>query len=264
MRIVPITAAALIAAPLVAFAQAGGRTDFHYEKSLAAGSQVSIHNVNGDIKVTPSTNGRVEVIGRKFGDARDQDYIKAVVHESSRGIDICVVNDDSDSYCDDDGVRMHSHNRDWDRGGMNLEVAVPANLTVSAGTVSGNVDVTGAHGDVDVRSVSGDVRLDHLHATAIRATSVSGDVDVTADELTGRGDLTFRSVSGDVTLNVPKDFAADLSMTTVSGDINSDFPITLGGNNRMSRRRLQARIGAGGRRLDVSTVSGDLRIRSNR
>lgn len=263
MRLASITAVALIAAPAAVFAQ--GRTDFHYEKSLAAGSEVSIHNINGDIKVTPSTNGRVEVIGRKFGSDRDNDHVKAEVHESSRGIQICVVDDETDSYCDDDGVHMHSHgNRNWDHGGMNLEVSVPANLTVSAGSVSGNVDVTGAHGDVDVRSVSGDVRLDHLHASSIRATSVSGDVDVSVDELTGRGDLSFRSVSGDVTLNVPKDFAADLSMSTVSGDINSDFPITLGGNNRMSRRRLEARIGGGGRRLDVSTVSGDLRIRSNR
>jgi len=264
-RLVPIVPMCSVALTLgfATPAAAQNRGDYHYEKALAAGSEVSIHNINGDIKVTPSTTGRVEVVGTKFGDDRDRNYIKADVRETSRGITICVLDDNSDSYCDDEGVHMHSRgNRDWDHGGMNLTVAVPANLVVSAGSVSGDVDVNGAHGDVSASSVSGDVRLDHLHATAVRAHSVSGDVDVRIDDLTGRGDLSFKSVSGNITLDVPQNFAADLSMSTVSGDINSDFPITLGGNNRMSRRRLEARIGAGGRRLDVSTVSGDLRIRS--
>ena len=243
-----------------ALAQARG--DFHWEKALPAGNEVSIHNVNGDIKVTPSTSGKVEVVGIKRGSGRYADRVKADVQESSHGISVCVLYDDTDSYCDDSGVHMHGSwgDRNWDRVSMDLEVAVPANVTVSAGSVSGDVSITGAHGDVDASSVSGNIRMDRLNASGVRAHSVSGDVDVRVDALTGRGDFTFKTVSGNVTLDLPRDFGADLSMSTVSGDINSDFPITLG-NGRMSRRRMEARIGGGGRRLDVSTVSGDLRLR---
>jgi DUF4097 and DUF4098 domain-containing protein YvlB len=249
----------MLAAPAAAQTRAA---DYHYEKALAAGREVSVHNINGDIKVTPSTSGKVEVVGSKFGDARDRDFIKAVVQETSRGIVICVVDDDADSYCDDDGVHMHSHgNRNWDHGGMNLSVAVPTNLVVNASSVSGDVSISGAHGDVSGGSVSGDVHMDHLHATSVRANTVSGDVDVRIDELTGRGDLSFHSVSGDVTLEVPQGFAADLSMSTVSGDVDSDFPMTLGGSGRVGRRSLDAKIGGGGRHLDVKTVSGSLRLR---
>src|SRR6185312_9456887 len=113
------------------------------------------------------------------------------------------------------------------------------NVVVSAGSVRGDTDLDGPHGDVDASSVSGDLHLTHLHAAGIRA----------------------HSVSGDVALNLPADLDADLSMSTVSGDIDSDFPLTLG-NGRMSRRGMSARIGKGGRRLDVRTVSGDLRLRS--
>jgi lia operon protein LiaG len=89
-------------------------------------------------------------------------------------------------------------------------------------------------------------------------------VTIHVDEFTGRGDLSFHSVSGDITLELPRDFGAELSMSTVSGDIDTDFPITLG-NGRMSRgHSMNARIGTGGRRLDVATVSGDLRLRSNK
>jgi DUF4097 and DUF4098 domain-containing protein YvlB len=233
--------------------------EFRWEKALAAGNEVSIHNINGNIKVTPSTNGRVSVVGIKRGNSRYFDRIKGEVQETSHGIVVCVVEEDADSYCDDRGIHMHG-DHDWNNVRMDLEVAVPANLTVSAGSVSGDVDMTGANGDVDASSVSGDIRLTGLRASSVRAHTVSGDVDVRVDAFTGRGDLSFKSVSGDVTLEVPRGFDADISMSTVSGDMNSDFPVTLS-NGRMSHRRIEARIGNGGRRLDVSTVSGSLRLK---
>jgi len=53
-----------------------------------------------------------------------------------------------------------------------------------------------------------------------------------------------------------------LSMSSVSGQLDSEFQMTLGG--RTSRRRIEARIGRGGRDLDVTTVSGDVRLRVNK
>src|SRR5215217_3429783 len=156
-------------------AAAQNRTDFKWEKALAAGNLVSIHNINGDIKVTPSTTGKVTVTGIKRGNSRYYDRIKAEVQETSRGIVVCVIDEGADSYCDDRGVHMHSNNRDrdWNHLSMDLEVAIPSNLTVNAASVSGNVDVTGASGDIDAGSVSGDIRLDRLHASSVRAHTVS-------------------------------------------------------------------------------------------
>jgi DUF4097 and DUF4098 domain-containing protein YvlB len=243
-------------------AAAQNRGDFRWEKALAAGNEVSIHNINGDIKVTPSTTGRVTVVGTKRGNNRYFDRIKAEVQETSHGIVVCVVQEDADSYCDDRGVHMHG-DHDWNNVIMDLEVTIPTNVIVSAGSVSGNVDITGANGDVEAGSVSGDIRLTRLRASSVSAHTVSGNVDVRVDAFTGRGDLSFKSVSGDVTLEVPRGFDADISMSTVSGDMNSDFPVTLG-NGRMSHRRIEARIGSGGRRLDVSTVSGSLNLKMAR
>jgi DUF4097 and DUF4098 domain-containing protein YvlB len=237
--------------------------DFRWEKALPAGNEVSISNINGDIKVTPSTSGKVEVVGIKRGSGRDFDRIKADVQETSRGVIICVLYDDGSS-CDDRGRRSRNRgNHDWNDVSMNLEIAVPTNLVVSASSVSGDIQMTGTQGDVSAGSVSGDIRLDRLRATSVSAHTVSGDVDVRVDELTGRGDLSFHTVSGDVTLELPKRLDADVSMTTVSGGMDSDYPITIG-NGRMSRRRIEARIGSGGRRLDLNTVSGDVKLRAAR
>jgi DUF4097 and DUF4098 domain-containing protein YvlB len=267
-RLIP---AAMVAA-LSVTAAAQGQADFRWDRALPAGNEVAIENVNGDIKVHPSTSGKVEIVGIKHGSSRDPDNIKADVQQTARGIVVCVLYDDRDSSCNDRGSYDRNRNRndrrdrnghDWNNARIDFEVAVPTNLLVSASSVSGNVQITGAQGDVRANSVSGDVRLDRLRASSISAHSVSGNVDVRVDELTGSGDLSFHTVSGDVTLEMPRQFDADVSMSTVSGGMDSDYPITIG-NGRVSRRNINARIGNGGRRLDLNTVSGDVKIRMAR
>lgn len=258
----------LLAAPLAAQATSSRTPDFKWEKAIAAGSTVSLSNLNGDVTVTPSTSGKVEVAGVRRG--RDADMVTLEVVETSTGIRVCAMFKDRDVTCDEDGYRVHDDRRgarrrgdDWNDAQIDIVVKVPKDVRVSAGTVSGDVDVTGAEGDVRASSVSGNVRLDKLRSTTrIRATSVSGDVWVVVESLAGDGDLHFTSVSGNVTVELPKNIDADVRMRSVSGSLDSDFPLTL--NGRMSRHSLEARIGKGGRELEVTTVSGDVRLRSAR
>src|SRR5690349_2129818 len=74
-----------------------GRVDFRWEKSLPNGSSVSVHDINGDITITPSTNGRVEIVGIKHGSGRYADDLKAQVVETRDGIVVCVVMEDTDT-----------------------------------------------------------------------------------------------------------------------------------------------------------------------
>ncbi|MGH7620543.1 MAG: DUF4097 family beta strand repeat-containing protein [Gemmatimonadaceae bacterium] len=262
-RLIPVSLAALAAA---APALAQTAPDFRWSGTAAAGTEVSVSNVSGNVTITASTTGRVEVLGTKRGSGGGLDRLKADVQQTSRGIAVCVLYNDN-SYCDDNGYHSNDRGRnnrddnDWGNARMDLEVAIPSNLQVAASSVSGDVSVTGAQGDVRANTVSGQLRLDGLHATSVRAGTVSGDMEVRITELTGQGDLSFNTVSGDLTLFVPRTFSADLSMSSVSGDVNSDFALTVGSSSRMRRGSVDARIGNGGRRLDVHTVSGNLRLR---
>jgi DUF4097 and DUF4098 domain-containing protein YvlB len=257
----------LLAAPAIAQqTTAAQQPDFRWEKALATGSTVSLHNVNGDVSVSPSTTGKVEVVGVKRGSRRYFDEVTLEVVETSRGIVVCAMNRNADMECDEGGLRTHNdrrrgwRDRDWEDVSIDIVVKVPKEMVVSAGSVSGDVDVTGAEGRVRAGSVSGNVRMERLRATGVRATSVSGDIMVSVESLTGEGDLHFSSVSGNVTAELPKGIDADVTMRSVSGSLDSDFPLTL--NGRMSRHSVEARIGKGGRMLEVHTVSGDVRLRA--
>ncbi len=258
----------LVAAPLAAQTATARAADFRWEKAIAAGSTVSLHNLNGNVTVSPSTSGKVEVVGVKCG--RSADDVTLEVVETARGVMVCAMFKSKDVTCDEDGYRVHDDRRwgrrrdnDWDDSQIDIVVKAPKDVRVHANSVSGDVEVTGAEGAVRAGSVSGNVRLEKLRATtSLRASSVSGDVWVVVESLSGEGDLHFSSVSGNVTAELPKTIDADVRMRSVSGSLDSDFPLTL--NGRMSRHSLEARIGKGGRELEVSTVSGDVRLRAAR
>lgn len=257
------TFALLLLASLPLAAQGTTQPDFRWEKALAAGSTVSLHNINGDVTVEPSTTGKVEIVGVRRGRGRADLTVEVV--ETSRGITACVVSRDVDMECGERGARVRDRRggHDWDdHGRMDVQVRLPATLSLDAHSVSGDVRVSGTGGTVTAGSVSGNVRLDALQATGVTASTVSGDVHVAITQLAGSGPLSFSSVSGDVTVELPRGINADLAMRSVSGTLDSEFPITIDG--RMSRHRLDARIGEGGRELSLRTVSGDVQLRAAR
>jgi putative adhesin len=264
LRLMAVGAWLLAATALPATGAAQNRSsarDFRWAKSLPAGQWVRLHNVSGDVKVTATDGDRVDVVGiRRGGGGYDDDDVRVDVHEDRNGVTICVLWSE-ESWCDDRGSHIESHGDGRRRRGrVDFEVRLPRRLKLSANSVSGNVEVDGAGDEVRARSVSGDVKLERLRSPAVTATSVSGDVDAHIDALTGPGDLRFTSVSGSVSLQLPRSLDADVTLKTVSGELDSDFQLTLQGP--LSRRSLNGRIGRGGRELYLTTVSGDVRLRA--
>jgi hypothetical protein len=71
-------------------------------------------------------------------------------------------------------------------------------------------------------------------------------------------------VSGSITLELPEALNTDVSVSTLSGDLESDWPITTRGSSdrhRWSPRRIRGTIGSGGRQLSLATVSGQIELR---
>jgi hypothetical protein len=236
--------------------------DFRWSKVLPAGQWVRLHNISGNVKVTATDGDRVDVVGiRRGGGSYDDDDVRVDVHEGRDGVTICALWGE-ESWCDDRGSHIESHGRDGRRrrGHIDFEVRLPRRLKLSANSVSGDVEVNGAGDEVRAHSVSGDVRLERVRAPAVTAASVSGDIEAHIEALTGGGALRFTSVSGNVSLQLPRSLDADVTMRTVSGELDSDFQLTLQGG--VGRRSLNARIGRGGRPLTLTTVSGDVRLRA--
>jgi DUF4097 and DUF4098 domain-containing protein YvlB len=154
----------------------------------------------------------------------------------------------------------------------------------TAKTVSGDVEISDAEAEeVSASSVSGDVIVNRLKASGFDGQTVSADVrltDVEVDhasvrsvsgdiEYTGRlarnGRYQFQSHSGDlrVTPTDTKGFAVEAS--TFSGDVRSDFALTLqsppGSSLAPGRNRsIRGSFGDAGATLALQSFSGDIVI----
>src|SRR5438046_1135549 len=102
MRYASAVVLTLMCAPVIASAQ-NRDGDLHWERRLGAGQRVHVRNINGDISVTPSSSGRVEIVGIRGGSSRTADRLTAEVTETSDGIMVCVIRQDSDDECDGTG-----------------------------------------------------------------------------------------------------------------------------------------------------------------
>jgi DUF4097 and DUF4098 domain-containing protein YvlB len=132
---------------------------------------------------------------------------------------------------------------------------------VQAESVSGHVTVAGVDGNVETESVSGRVSVTEAKSKSVRAETVSGSITYsgTIDPL---GNYVFKAHSGRLTLAVPENAGATVSLQTFSGNVDSDFPVTLetGITQPGHESRFQFRLGNGRSRIVLETFSGNIRI----
>ena len=158
-----------------------------------------------------------------------------------------------------------------------------AGRVARAKTISGTVEIVGyqTDGTLEASSVSGDVQVADGRARRVELTSVSGDIEVTdvtceaADIRTTSGSIRFvgvlqrggrytlRAHSGDVRISVPEAPGFEIDASTFSGSIESELPLTIGGERggRRTRRALHAVYGDGAASLEVTSFSGSIIIR---
>ena len=124
-----------------------------------------------------------------------------------------------------------------------------------ASTGSGSVTLRQtAPGDVEVSTGSGTLQLEGVHG-AVRANTASGNILVEGE---GQDSWRLSTASGNVTVRLPGQQGFTLHAHTVSGNVHTDREMTVQGT--LGKHELEGKVGGGGFLLDVSTVSGSIRV----
>ncbi|HEX6537292.1 MAG TPA: DUF4097 family beta strand repeat-containing protein [Gemmatimonadaceae bacterium] len=124
--------------------------------------------------------------------------------------------------------------------------------------VSGDLTLADITGDVDVQTVSGEIELAGVRSSYVHTETVSGDTRF-AGTLDPKGRYDFHSHSGDIRIAIPAVGAA-FDVETFSGDVDSDYPMTLSPGGGHDGKRMEFTINGGGARVTAETFSGDVTI----
>ena len=198
--------------------------DARYEVSVPRGSRLVLEAVSGDVSASGS-QGEIEA-SSVSGEVDVTGGVREVSVESVSG-------------------SVH---------------AAQVNGNLRAESVSGDVRVETVSGNVEASTVSGEIRLIGIQSKDVRSETVSGTIVYTGSIDPG-GKYSFESHSGNVRLNIPRGAGAQFSVETFSGDITTDFPVTVpAGSGRAREGRMDFTIGDGRARVTAQTFSGRIVI----
>ena len=255
MRILVTAAALSIAALATATAQ-----DFNWHGRIAQGKRLEVKGVNGDVRAVLSSGAEAVVNARKHSRRSDPESVEIKVVESDDGITICAVYPTpprarEENVCEPgDSWRSSTENNDVV---VDFEVQVPAGVEFNGKTVNGEMSAEGLKADVRASTVNGSVRV--TTTGLAEASTVNGSVYAQMGRADWNNELEFSTVNGGITLILPGSLNTEVRASTVNGEIEADWPVTVTG--RFSQRKLRGTIGNGGRSLSLSTVNGEIRLR---
>ncbi len=204
--------------------------DTDVDTSVVSGSQ-TILNVRGPVKAN-SVSGSIRV-----------DHI-------DRQTQLTTLSGSIEAQNIGDDLRASSAS-----GSVNVS-KVKGDVKISA--LSGTTQVSGSEGRVDADTASGTVEVQGA-TRDVKAHAASGRVDVQGNP-SESSYWDLKTVSGVVQLGVPPNANFRLTAEAVSGQIKTDVPIVI---EEQGKHSLRARMGNGGGRVEVHTISGEIRVRAS-
>jgi DUF4097 and DUF4098 domain-containing protein YvlB len=152
----------------------------------------------------------------------------------------------------------------------NIELSDVDGDDIAANTASGSLTVRNVKArSLEFESVSGDMRFTDTQSDRVALKTISGNIEY-GGRLARSGRYDMTSHSGNVRIAPIGTVAFDLEASTFSGDVRSDFPLTLrgggigngftGGRGPRLNRTIRGSIGDGGALLSIRSFSGNVVI----
>jgi hypothetical protein len=239
-----------------------GKTEtFDWNGQIAPGQAIEIRNITGDVRASQAADGMVRVVARKRGERDDPSTVRIDVVETEQGVTICAIYPDVPGREPNQCLPgLDGQQSSWANDvEVTFDVEVPAGCDFIGGTLGGSIEATGLDGDVVAGSLYGDI--DISTSGLADGNTFYGDVRASIGKAVLDRDLLFVSLNGNVTVRVPASTSAEVWGSTGGGSISTDFPLSI--TRLGSGRQVRGTLGSGGHTLRLTTLDGDIALRSN-
>ncbi|MGH9944890.1 MAG: DUF4097 family beta strand repeat-containing protein, partial [Pyrinomonadaceae bacterium] len=226
------------------------REEFHQSYPLPADGRISLHNINGAVRIAGWDRSEVKVDAVKRATTRERlDEAMIEINASGDRLDI----------------RTRYPEERWrEHKGVRNPASVEYTLTIPRGArleavelINGALDIEGLTGEVNGSSINGRVAARGLTGP-VKLSTINGLLEAEFAQLGER--VSLNSVNGQVALVVPSDANAQIKASTVHGSISNSLglPVRRG---RFVGTNLAGQLGTGGPRVSLSNVNGTINVR---
>ena len=239
---------------------------FRWEEEVAPGATIHLRTPSGRIEVTPAAGRSARVAGSTHWVGREDPVHFAWTREGS-DIYVCALwRKRGDCTGDSDGFA--GSGRSWldmfslfKRRPTNvlasLSLSLPAGVKVDARAANGSISLHGATAGITARTLNGSITIANS-AGPVEAIGTNSNITVALDSLRPDDQVVLRTVNGNMTAMLPADLEGEVELTTVTGRVRSDFPIT--SDDEESRHKLRGQIGRSSREVQLHTVNGNVSL----
>ncbi len=145
------------------------------------------------------------------------------------------------------------------------EIYLPKNQNISVkSTWNGDIDIEGFAGEIEADAqLNGSVMITNVNGP-VTANTLNGELTVTFGTVKQDSPISLYSTNGAVDVSLPANTPANLSLSTLNGNVYTDFDIELKDKNGLKSllgRNVKASINGGGVNLSMKSTNGNMYLR---
>jgi hypothetical protein len=242
-----VFAAALLLCLVPALTFAAETEKFHKVVPLAPGGAVVLHNFSGAVRIVGADVSEVTIDAVRTATRDRLDHIKLDVQVSGSTVTIEANKKEQGWTIKNDNVVQ-----------TEFDIQVPKNTRLELDVFSSDIHVRNVTAEQSIKTFSGDVTVEDGGAT-MKAKTFSGAVDLRLGASATAPDVDVETFSGSIGLRMPAAAKAALTFDSFSGQLTSDFPLTL---SEQKKGHLKAALNGGDaqRQVRLKTFSGNVKI----
>lgn len=247
--------------PAAAFRHENGEywTNFTRTFPLKTDGRFSIDNINGQIEIHGWSSNMV--------------MVNTTIHgKTPEGVQAMEIHIDADPDRVSVNTREPSEAHDFwsfwrllqnglrDKATVDYTVRVPEQARLKdVSSVNGNIAIDSVAGDITASTVNGETSIKDASRN-LKLNTVNGTITAEMNSLGSGQSVTLDAVNGELDLAVPANADATFKVTTVNGEISSEFPSLQPKHEWPVGNNLNGSLGNGAGSVKVDAVNGTIKF----
>jgi len=221
------------------------REELRQTYQLSPGARVELSNINGSIDLDTAEGNNAEL--RITSYSHNPNPRKLTVEQTAASL---AVRGEARGKGNSDGMN-------FDDTSHRISLKLPRRIELTVNGASGSVRVGELDGSIRLTNVSGNVGVAQATGSA-EVSGVSGSVTLKMARLSAGG-VRVGDVSGKVALRFIDDVNANLQTRGIKGKVYVELA-NVAVEGEMNRADFRAKIGTGGAPINISDVTGSVRL----